>query len=443
MLAIAIKNKFSVKPEGGLGLVYVGLAIWFLPGYFMWDANGLLGLLLLPFVCTPQAGKYSLKFLVPAVISAALAFLLPVNTLLFITMMFAVLLLAENSYGNLGNMPLLVTLLISPVFNHVTRLFEFPVRLWLTERVASSLAVIGMKATAAGNMITIDGYEFSVDPACAGLNMLVLSLLTALFITAFYQKQTAKRARATVLAFVLIITIALNVCCNFFRILLLVALKIMPGTVMHDLMGIICLALYVMLPLIIFIKPLLNKFGRQQAKPADQPVKLRFAALHALLLVVVASTAFRLVRADDLEIAPAMKKVPGYQTTILKGGITKFHNQQALVYLKPTAFYAPEHDPMVCWTGSGYKFTTIKKEQISGREIYTALLKKGADLIYAAWWFDDGSNKTISQFSWRWDAAMNKHNYFLVNVNAASQLQLRSLIQQTINDNNFINTKIK
>jgi exosortase N len=230
MPAFLERNSTAPLIAIGFGLAYLCMLVLLIPGYFVWDANTCLGLALIPYLSTANKGQLSLRYLLSAGVALIIAIMLPVNTLYFIAMVFALLLLIENWIGKISQVVLLLLLLISPVFKHLTHLVEFPVRLWLTEQVAGCLNAVGMKAIALGNQIQLDQYEFSVDPACAGLNMLVTSLIMCLFITAFYQRQLKRQLNFICLAGLCVITIVLNVVCNYFRILILVMFKIMPGT---------------------------------------------------------------------------------------------------------------------------------------------------------------------------------------------------------------------
>lgn len=440
MLAIAIKNSIRIRQVFALGLVYLALALWFIPGYIIGDANLIMGLALIPYISTVDRGQRSLRYLIPALVAIVLAILAPVNTLFFLALLFVTLLLAENTIGRVNHMVLCVVLLISPVFGHVARLVEFPVRLWLSEQVARTLAFTGIPATAAGNLIMLGNTEFSVDPACAGLNMLVMSVLIGLFVLGWYQRRLCKTLGFKYLALLCMATVALNVVCNFFRILLLVRFAIMPGTFLHDAVGVGCLALYVLLPLLVGIKPILTWLG----KPGSPSAPLNFTVLgmrhpflHITLLVTMLFLATRITKADSLVNAAIPISLPGYQETKLSGGILKFENKEALIYIKPTAFYAPEHDPMICWTGSGYQFRGIRKDVIAGYEIYTATLVKNNDRIYTAWWFDNGTTKTISQFAWRWSAAKDRSKYCLININASSQAALKETTTGMLTKNVF------
>lgn len=312
-------------------------------------------------------------------------------------------------------------------------MFDFPVRLWLTGQTAALLSFGGIKAVAAGNLVQLANCDFSIDPACAGLNMLIISLVLSLFILMHFQRQTGRRLPFIYLAGFFLATIGLNIACNFFRILVLVGFKIMPGTFFHDFAGIVCLAIYVIVPLCAGVKPLLNRFGKTMA--AQQPeVKKRLncvthPAVHALFAAILLFIMLNVRDADTLAHKGKSIDLPGFTKYEMTSGITRFYNKDALIYLKPTVFYAPEHDPMICWTGSGYEFTTIQKEKIKGTEIYTGTLEKGRDKIYAAWWFDNGSIKTVNQLQWRWAAAKGQHPFCLVNVNAASKQSLRKQVE--------------
>jgi hypothetical protein len=84
---------------------------------------------------------------------------------------------------------------------------------------------------------------------------------------------------------------------------------------------------------------------------------------------------------------------------------------------------------MICWQGSGYVFSKIKKELIDGRQVYWGVLTKANDKIYAAWWFDNGSIKSVNEFEWRWAAAKGAKLFYLVNVNAASEAALLEAVK--------------
>lgn len=436
-----------IKPVSGslvnvLLAAYACIAFWLFKGYFGLDVNVCLGLVTAPYICTVSKGNRSLKYLLPTILAMVLAILLPVRSMLFVAMLLAILLLVENGIGKISNVVLFLMLLISPMFKYAALVFELPVRLWLSQQVAALLSRIGIAAAASGNQIVLNKYEFSVDPACAGLNMLVTSLIICLFTVAFYQRQIQKRLHFLLLAALLIVTIGLNIVCNFFRITFLVIFKVMPGTFFHNFIGMFCLVLYVIVPLMYGCKLIFGCIGQSKAdrpNPAILPNKLSYPLLHASFLFLTLFIAFHLsAMQNSMNTKNVDINLPSYHKSNLADGVLKFENTEALIYLKPTAYYAPGHDPMVCWTGSGYAFTNISRSVISNTLVYTATLRKGADKIYAAWWFDNGTKKTSDQLSWRWAAARGGAQFYLVNVNAATPQLLQAKAADLLSHNKYL-----
>lgn len=137
-----------------------------------------------------------------------------------------------------------------------------------------------------------------------------------------------------------------------------------------------------------------------------------------LLFILLIAYKIKNTKADYISFSNII--YTGFKQTILESGVTKIKTPQTLIYLKPTKFYAPEHNPMICWKGSGYDFKSIKKETIEGKEIYTSVLIKGKDKIYAAWWFESKKIQTINQLLWRWEAFKTDDHFYLINVNASN-----------------------
>ncbi|MEL7222467.1 MAG: hypothetical protein AAGJ93_14185, partial [Bacteroidota bacterium] len=86
------------------------------------------------------------------------------------------------------------------------------------------------------------------------------------------------------------------------------------------------------------------------------------------------------------------------------------------------------HDPRICWRGSGYEFTKIATHQHSDHLIYQAVLEQENATLYTAWWYDSGFHKTVNEWTWRWATLSQKERFYLVNVTAASEEELQTLI---------------
>ncbi|WDF77372.1 exosortase N [Mucilaginibacter sp. KACC 22773] len=415
----------------GCCLVYLVIAIKLLSIYFLWNADLLMGIALAPYICRVKHGEHSMRYFLPSVIFGVIALIFPVKTTLFVALLFAVLLFFENFKGKVSLVLFFLLLLVSPLFIYISNAISFPIRIWLSEVVAGILSMGGIAAHASGNIIELNGAEFSVDQACAGLHMLSMSFIICLFIIAHCQRQTIKRLGFIEIALLLALTFLLNIVANLCRIMLLVLFKIPAASVLHDVTGVICLLVYVILPLLWLSNFYLKRSAKIEKHPRQKqlvrlvPDEVRYPFIHLLFAGVLIVIACNLKSMDELSNKGAdAVTLSGYKKQLLESGVIKFDKPGQLVYLKPTPFYGPEHNPMICWQGSGYNFTRIRKQAIAGREVYSGILAKGADKIYSAWWFDNGSLKTVSQLEWRWTAAQGSKPFYLVNVNASSEAGL-------------------
>jgi Transmembrane exosortase (Exosortase_EpsH). len=414
-----------INKPGWLYLLYGIMAWWALQQYLnIQSVNVILGIVALPIVMTVQRDhKGSSRYGWIALCFALASIWLPVKTLLFFTIVFACFFITETFTGKLNLLPVLAAGLMSPLFQYVSNVVSFPLRLRITGMAGACMNAIGLKTAVAGNMILYNGSEFSVDPACMGLNMLAVCLLLQLMLVAVFQKQQGVQVKVWVVLALLAAALFMNVVSNLFRIISLVWLNILPGTVMHDIVGLFCLMLYVVLPMIVVTRWAVARFGTVPVNTAVGSKKPW--VVHVLLLMSTCYAAFTIAQHANKNNGAAVPVVDGYRATRIDAEIVKLENEQSLVYIKRIpGFYNADHHPMICWKGSGYAFNKVKKQGL----VYTAVLQNGPDRLYTAWWYDNGSSRTTEQMSWRWDMMKGAPNYSLVNVTAASEWQLQQII---------------
>ncbi len=421
------RTSLLLKTNVILGLLltsYLVITIYFLSNYFIIDTNLFMGLLLAPYILIIKKGAQSFRYAIPLLLFLGTALLIPSKTFIFFTLLFGVMFLLESCIGKINHLFLFLLIIISPVFKYFGIMLGFPLRLWLTDITGSILKQIMENVQVSGNILIMDGVEFSVDPACAGIKMIAISFIIALFIMAYYQKKIKKQFSFYIVLTFLMITFVLNILCNFFRILVLVLFKIMPNNKFHDIMGIICLTLYVIIPLIYLSKYFFGK--RNQMDEFNNPPKDLASILRINLFIValIFYAGFRINSFSAKSLNNNKFFMDGFKKEVLENKITKFENGHALIYLKPMNFYNVEHNPLICWTGSGYEFKSINKERLNNIEIFTGTMEKGKDKIYTAWWFDNGSLKTISQFDWRLEAIKSDTEFCLVNISAGTKDEL-------------------
>ncbi|MES2731331.1 MAG: exosortase N [Bacteroidota bacterium] len=432
-LRLLWKNRLAIGTVALFG-AYL-LTGWFLLNEYFGNHPVLFaGLLFTPYVLVVRKpGQFSYRYGWLALILLAATIWMPIKTLYFLAIAFAGLFWVESRIGKINYLPVFFFGVMSPVFNFLTTIFGFPIRLQLSEWAGAILQMTGVKTGVSGNIITVNGTGFSVDPACVGLNMLVVSLLISLLLLAYHERKSQRTLPFYGVVFALVGTFGLNIIGNLIRIVLLVQFRILPENPLHEVVGMACLIGYIVLPLT-WLTPFLFNYPLPVWKPVWSIRSLypwatglrwsRFTWIHAVLLLLVVGRGWVWEGRGGNEFAEP-HAVPGYNREVLQGSVYKFSKKDVLLYVKPVAeFYDAEHTPLICWRGSGYEFKQIGRNTCAGQDIYTGVLEKGSDKIYTAWWFDNGQHRTISQSDWRWRMSRGEAAFSLVNVNCSNEQAL-------------------
>lgn len=427
----------------GLYLLYAIVMLFALSTYIKWQSvNIVLGLLALPLVTVIQHENYkNIRYGTVAALVALLTVLLPQKTMLYFAVVFACFFVAENFFGKINLLPVGVVCLMSPVSQFFADVFSIPIRLQLTSWAGIIMNWVQAGITVKGNVIINKGNEFSVDPACMGLNMMVTSLLLQLIIIAMYQRKYKLQLNWWQVTGLLTISFVLNIVSNLFRIVCLVWFNILPGTTMHELAGVFCLLVYVIIPMVLVTQFVIKHKGQAAAiVQKNEPTVLWNSVLriHLVLFLIISWAAYKVVLNDRVvaDVTAAVANVEGYKTERVTADIVKLHNNQSLIYVKHIpGFFSADHHPMICWKGSGYSFNQVQVETISGQKVYTALLKNGNEKLYTGWWYDNGIEQTIEQMSWRRKMLLGERPFSVVNVTAEHKQQLISEIEGVIRGN--------
>lgn len=248
---------------GALLLVYAGIWICVLRDFLpLTSVSFILALWTLPFTLRKEEGKrLPLSWMLMALLCLLISFLVPVKTLLYFSIGWAVLLLLPAFSYRPTFLSVAVWIVASPAFQYVTNVFSFPIRLQLTGWAGQLLALSFKGISTRGNVLYYGNKEFSVDPACMGLNMLVTSLLLGIMTFGYFQQKLKKQVGWAWAVLFLLAVLGCNLVSNLLRIMLLVRFSVWPGTLMHELTGLACLALYVMLPSVLLAKGLVRRLG--------------------------------------------------------------------------------------------------------------------------------------------------------------------------------------
>lgn len=405
-------------------LIVALLAVAFLHGYLsQFVGIGLMGVLGVSVYIHPADRARMNSLLLLLSLFLFLSFLVPVKTFLYYAMGLALFVMVKQRWG-LRLLPALITLFLSsPAFQYVVSSFSFPIRLQLTKWVAAIFHSLDKKVVVQGNSILYNGIDFSVDPACMGLHMLTISLLFGIILIGLVQKRAALRLSNFYFATFLLLMFLLNVIANLLRMVLLIEFAILPEHPLHEIVGLVCFGVYVCLPAVWLAVKAVRHFG----KPSSDALPAQNALPTVILLTIVTLLlicALRVQRKDTF--APFEKAyscaVPGYTTALHSPGIIKLTNENSLLYVKfIRGFYDTEHNPTICWKGSGYEFEGVTEISVQGRPVYTARLVKGAEQLYTAWYYSNGEKVTTSQWAWRNDLLLGARPYAVLNVSAESK----------------------
>jgi exosortase N len=437
MAAAGIKLRMALNAEAFLLAGYMLVAVMGLGGYLPWSSPWfLMGLAAFPLLVRRTGqGRIHKGYLVAAILFLLLCYPVPVKTLVFFGISFSVFFLLEALGYRVGMTAWVNLLLLSPIFSAAANIFSFPIRLKLTGLSGKVLGWIHPSASVQGNVIQFQGGEFSVDPACMGLNMLVASLLMGVLLLGVYGRKAKKELKAHHVALYLGFIFLLNLFSNLVRILLLVLFSLMPGTLLHDVTGLVCLLLYVALPAVLLARWMYRRRGQAYSLENKSTKKPR-PHVHVVMMAGAVLACVQVARTDTYRrfATDIPGRVNGYTVSEYEPGILKMENGSVLIYVKYLrGFYDSEHNPMLCWSGSGYEFREVREEKIAGLTLYSGKLVKGSDVLYSAWWYSNGKHSTNRQTEWRWNMLRGHAPYAIINVSAASRKDLEREVGRVVN----------
>jgi exosortase N len=440
MIALPIK---SISKEKGL-LVFLFLigvtgGLFAFPYSYFSNLNVLIGLCLIPFTLSVTGPKRNNLFYVAAMLLfAALAFIYGVRICYFFTLAFYFLWLIELFVGRLNVLILFLIVFMSPFFIQVITILGFPLRLMLSDYAGQLLNLAGVNVRVEGNMMLLNGEMFSVDEACMGLNMLVMSLLMGVFVLAYryHVSKTTLGLYSTTTFFM--VAFMLNLVTNLIRIIVLVFFRIPPENPMHEFIGIICLIVYVVIPLHFLSAWLVRRYGKSKTHFGSEKKlshgNIMFIAIVPVIILFTGTTIEKSRHAENS--AHAEINFRKGKAEKLDNGISKIATDDLLIYVKTIPeFFTGEHTPLMCWKGSGYEFRGVATTTIDSITIYKGTLVKEGELLHTAWWYSNGKIETISQLDWRIRMLKGEPDFCLVNVTAADEQTLMDSIKSIFSTN--------
>jgi exosortase N len=269
-----------------------------------------------------------------------------------------------------------------------------------------------------------------------GLHLLMTTMVLGIFIMAMREHQTQRRASAGAMVGGFALLLVLAVVANFVRILALILFRILPTDPMHHVLGLLSLGVYALLPFYVAWRWWTARYAASSPTIAQLghpvgPTQWPYLTLGLVLLALAAvGWQFR----QPAPIAPvdlSTVETQGYQTRVTDMGVYQLSKTDALVYIKPPVrAFQGGHDPRICWQGSGYTFTHIHTRTVAGHTIYQATLELADDRLHTAWWYDNGTLKTINEWQWRRATLLGDAPFRLVNVTTDDPARLEELVRE-------------
>jgi len=361
---------------------------------------------------------------------------LGINILFLAGYLFFVLFLIEWKWGKLNELSIYWIFLLSPLTVFFFGVFSFPIRLKLSELATWMLSFLYEETLCQGNIILLQGAEFSVDEACMGLKMVSYSYLAMLVLIAYFEKKEEKQLSRPHIVAILSIGTFLILLANLIRIIIIIVNHAMPGSVGHELIGVVCWLVYVILPSYFISKKAVQKWAKVWQAQSERTIKPLFAGILITGSILLLGIGGFQSLFEDKTPAKAIVEFTSknFDKSTAKDGVLQLKNEEALIYIKPAcAPYRADHAPNLCWKGSGYQFKKEKQKTIAGIELMSAELHKNKDVLYTVWWYDNGNHNTASQLVWRWNSLKGKGNYQLINVTTDDPLLLKKYIQTITN----------
>ncbi|MEQ8469818.1 MAG: exosortase N [Marinoscillum sp.] len=391
------------------------------PTTFFWVC-----LLTLPLSIPGKAGKKDSRFFIMGLLAGLATILLPTNIGLFVLSLLVPLMILESTQG-IANPAILVHIfLISPLFSYFSSLVSFPLRWQLSQLTSTLLRFGGFDVQTKGNVVSIEGTEFLIDEACAGLHMLGYGLLTGVLVIGYFNRNKPISLGATSCYFLLLI--ALILFGNVVRIALLVVFKVMPESWLHEGLGIVIYILEIIVPFYLIIR----FFEKRSTTIAPKEMVYRkFPVWKYILLIMLFFIGTLRNQAKKTESKLTTLQIPG--SKVLKSGTIKISNDDMIMFIKPpVAPYRANHTPMVCWQGSGYEFQKIETLALAQSEINIAELTKGNDRLYTAWWFESTESQTGNEWEWRKMSFKENQSFYLINITSDCKSKLMSHLNEMI-----------
>ncbi len=397
-----------------------------LRNYIIWDSAFILALTIFPLFIKSQKRETSVRLTIPILVLTMVNMFIQINIVKYLMLVLSIALIVEFYLGKINTSYFILTFVVSPYSKFVHSTYSYDLREQLGKIIEKVFKILNFNIEIHGNLVEYDHKTFAIDPGCAGIQMMFIGFVIGIAILINFENSKKIRFNAIEIFLSLLLLFLLNLANNLMRIIFLIYFIVLPDNILHDIIGIFSLILFTLLPFAITAylyatkKKNIQKIDKIQSSQSN-----RKYWLYSCLTIVILSTSFS--PSSKPHTSTSKLNLKGYKSSELSEGIVKYSNKSSIIYQKPTFIFKSEHNPMVCWQGSGYDLQQLQTKKIGNHIYKMGKLISGKDTLYTAWWFDNGINSSIDQWEWRKEKIKNStSNYYLINISTENYSQLIS-----------------
>lgn len=234
----------------------------------------------------------------------------------------------------------------------------------------------------------INNAKVTIDTACMGLSMFKTGLLTGAFLLTLEEQKQQKFFSVKQIFLFCCLIIGLNVISNYFRIITLILFNCTQENALHHTIGLLCFVFYQIIPMLFFIR--FFKPKNQETTRANSTPFIFIPILTGSLIVLGTSLEIKKELQHNLleNLNPAYNINKG---TWVNAEVFKIVTPEKLVYIK-----TPSHNPLVCWTGTGYKIIESKMISADNEKIWQVRMEKNNIEYFSYWWYECDTKKYTS-----------------------------------------------
>ena len=233
----------------------------------------------------------------------------------------------------------------------------------------------------------INNAKITIDTACMGLSMFKTGLLSGALLLTLEEKKHQKYFNIIQILLFCCILIVLNIISNYFRIITLVLFNCTEENVLHHTIGILCFVFYQIIPMLFLIRFFRPKKEEIEVKRNFYPVLFTLAGT-----VIIFATSFEIKKEKQYNLLENLD--PEYQNkkgVWVNKEVFKIVTPDKLIYIKTS-----NHNPLVCWTGTGYKIIESKEVKKGNEKISQVKMEKNNIQYYSYWWYECDNKKYTS-----------------------------------------------